>query len=65
MKLLDRLGLARDTNLILGTLLERLTTIHADRRLVEEEEGEARARWASSSRLRPPLEARTRVATAA
>src|SRR5204862_2687366 len=43
MKLLNRLGLARDTNLTLGTLLERLTAIHAERRLVEEE-GDPRPR---------------------
>ena len=33
MQLLDRVALARDGNLTLGTLLERLTTIHAGRRL--------------------------------
>src|SRR3954471_1714810 len=37
MKILDRIGLARDSDLTLGTFLERLATVHADRALVEED----------------------------
>ena len=37
MNLLNRLRMARDRNLTLGTLLERLASLHGERRLVEEE----------------------------
>jgi acyl-CoA synthetase (AMP-forming)/AMP-acid ligase II len=36
VSLIDRLRLARDRNLLLGTVLERLAALHGSRRLVEE-----------------------------